>query len=205
MRQINYISLVLLILFLVSYFLKLVMLNRNDKIKANVLGKAGKDKKIHFAEVFVKTSSFAGVFVWFLETAFSDSLAKFTGWFYLSKGYTYAGIFLMASGVLFFILAVVFMKSSWRVGIDKETKSALITDGIYRLSRNPSFVGFDLMFIGLCLTFPCVLTLIVMLSNLIAFQLLILQEEKHLTEVFGKEYIEYKQRTPRYLLFSLEG
>lgn len=204
MRLINYISLVLLILFLVSYFLKLIILKKKDKIKANVLGKAGKDKKIHFAEVFVKISSFAGVIVWGLETAFSSFLAKFTGWFYLSKGYIYIGLSMMALGVLFFILAVVFMKNSWRVGIDKQTKSALITDGIYRFSRNPAFVGFDLMFIGLCLTFPCVLTLLVMMTNLIAFHLLILQEEKHLTEAFGKEYTEYKQRTPRYLLIDFD-
>jgi len=204
MKLINYISLGLLMLFLVSYFLKLAMLYKNDKIKANVLGKAGKDKKIHFAEIFVKISSFAGIFVWFLEAMFGDFLVKFTGWFYLSKLYTYTGLVLVALGVLFFILAVVFMKSSWRVGIDKQTKSALITDGIYKFSRNPAFVGFDLMFIGLCLTFPCVLTLLVMMTNLIAFHLLILQEEKYLTEVFGMEYAEYKQKTPRYLLISFD-
>ncbi|MDS1030499.1 hypothetical protein RDV78_08435 [Bacillota bacterium LX-D] len=42
MQLTNYISLILLILFLVSYFLKLAMLYKNYKIKANVLGRREK-------------------------------------------------------------------------------------------------------------------------------------------------------------------
>lgn len=200
MGLINYTSLVFLALFLGSYFIKLILLYKKDKIHANVLGKAGKDKKTHFAEGFVKITSFAGFSIWFLEAMFSDYVAKFTGRFYLSTLSTYAGLILMALGILFFALAVVFMKSSWRVGIDKETKTELVTDGIYKFSRNPAFVGFNLAFIGLCLTFPDVLTFVAMVVNIIAFHLLILQEERHLIEVFGKEYAGYKQKTPRYLL-----
>lgn len=200
MRLINYTSLVFLALFLGAYFLKLILLYKKDKIHANVLGKAGKDKKTNFAEVFVKITSFAGFSIWFLEATFNGSFNKFTGWFYLSTLYNYAGLVLMALGILFFVLAMVFMKSSWRVGIDKETETKLITDGLYKISRNPAFVGFDLMFIGLFLTFPDLLTLVAMVANLIAFHLLILREETHLTEVFGKEFIEYRQKTPRYLL-----
>lgn len=205
MSQIQYISFVHLIVFLIAYFLKLIMLYKNSKIKANVLGKVGKDKNTHFSEMFVKVSSFTGIFIWLMETIFSDRLAKYTGWFYLSRGYTYTGLFFMFLGVLFFILAAGFMKSSWRVGIDKQTKTKLVTDGIYKFSRNPAFVGFDLIFMGLCITFPCILTLIAMFSNLIAFHLLILQEEKHLAETFGDEYNEYKHNTPRYILFNFEG
>lgn len=204
MNFVNIISFVLFLIFIVSYFLKLFILAKQNKVKANVLGHSGKERTLHRVELFVKVTSFFGIFIWFMESAFSSFLARFTGRFFLSKGYTYTGIFLMSLGVVFFILAVGFMKSSWRVGIDKQTKTKLVTDGIYKYSRNPAFVGFNLMFIGLCLTFPCVLTLIVMVSNLIAFHLLILQEEKHLTETFGDEYIGYTQNTPRYILFSLD-
>ena len=42
MGLINYTSLVLLALFFVSHFLKLILLYKKDKIIVNVLGKAGK-------------------------------------------------------------------------------------------------------------------------------------------------------------------
>lgn len=203
--NIDIISLILFFIFIVSYLLKLFILSKQNRIKAYVLGKSCKDPSLHRVELLVRITSFFGILIWFMESVFSSFLAKFTGWFFLSKEYTFAGIFLMALGVTFFILAAGFMKTSWRVGIDKDTKTKLVTDGIYKYSRNPAFVGFDLMFIGLCLIYPCVLTLIVMVSNLVAFHLLILQEEKHLTEAFGDEYIKYKQNTPRYFLVDLDG
>ncbi|MBC8059975.1 MAG: isoprenylcysteine carboxylmethyltransferase family protein, partial [Clostridiaceae bacterium] len=75
----------------------------------------------------------------------------------------------------------------------------LVTYGIYNYSRNPAFVGFDLMFTGLFLTYPSVLTAFILIINVISIHRLILQEEKHLQSVFGKEYISYKGKTSRYL------
>lgn len=49
--------------------------------------------------------------------------------------------------ILFFLLATITMKDSWRVGIPLE-KTNIITDGIYKWSRNPAFVGFDLLYIS---------------------------------------------------------
>jgi protein-S-isoprenylcysteine O-methyltransferase Ste14 len=105
-----------------------------------------------------------------------------------------------ALGVGIFILATIFMKSSWRVGIDKNTKTTLVTDGIYKFSRNPAFVGFYLMFIGLFVTYANIFTLIVLVINILTFHLLILQEEKHLLSMFGVEYERYKRKVPRYFL-----
>jgi protein-S-isoprenylcysteine O-methyltransferase Ste14 len=107
---------------------------------------------------------------------------------------------LTAFGVAFFVAAVLFMKNSWRVGIDKSTKTTLIREGIYRFSRNPAFIGFDLMFAGVFISYADILTLFAMLVNGMALHLLILQEEKHLRSVFGEEYAEYARQVPRYLL-----
>lgn len=113
---------------------------------------------------------------------------------------TYIGIIVTAAGVCLFILATIFMKSSWRVGIDKNTKTTLITDGIYNFSRNPAFLGFYLMFIGLFITYSNILTLYILVLNVLTFHLLILQEEKHLFSMFGVEYERYKRKVPRYFL-----
>lgn len=41
------------------------------------------------------------------------------------------------------------MKKFPLVGINKNTKVELITTGIYKISRNPAFVSFYIMFVGL--------------------------------------------------------
>jgi len=45
--------------------------------------------------------------------------------------------------VLVFLLAMISIETSWRVGIDKKIKTELVTSGTYKYSRNPAFVGFS--------------------------------------------------------------
>ena len=58
-----------------------------------------------------------------------------------------------------FVTSVVTMRDSWRAGVSKTDKTELVTDGIYQISRNPAFLGFDLVYIGILLMFfnPCLL------------------------------------------------
>lgn len=63
------------------------------------------------------------------------------------------GIFLGIIGDIVFIASVLTMKDSWRVGVSYEEKTDLITDGIYQISRNPAFLGFNLAYLGMCLMF----------------------------------------------------
>ncbi len=39
----------------------------------------------------------------------------------------------------------------WRAGVSEKEKTELVTAGIYRWSRNPAFLGFDLLYIGFLL------------------------------------------------------
>ena len=52
------------------------------------------------------------------------------------------------AGTILFIAAVLTMRNSWRAGISETDQTELITDGIYQVSRNPAFSGFDLLYIG---------------------------------------------------------
>lgn len=60
---------------------------------------------------------------------------------------------LAIAGVVVFALAVVTMQDSWRAGIAVNDQAKLITVGICLYSRNPAFLGFDLVYIGLLLMF----------------------------------------------------
>ena len=194
------ISLVLLIAFAAAYILKLVFLKRREKVNANVLAKGKKDFSIYCTEMSVGISSSLWLLTWIFEIIFHNKLSSFLDYLFINTYTTYTGIFLTAVGVCTFISAAIFMKNSWRVGIDKNTKTTLVTDGIYKYSRNPAFIGFYLMFIGLFFTYSNLLTLFVLVINLITFHRLILQEEKHLLSMFGAEYEKYKRKVPRYFL-----
>ena len=43
------------------------------------------------------------------------------------------------------------MRDSWRAGISETDKTELVTEGIYQISRNPAFLRFDLLHIGILL------------------------------------------------------
>lgn len=98
-----------------------------------------------------------------------------------------------------FLCAVLCMKDSWRAGIPDKDRTALVTTGIYRYSRNPAFLGFDLMYTGVLLMYCNPLTAAFSLFAVIMLHLQILQEEKYLTATFGAPYQAYCRRVFRYL------
>ena len=79
-------------------------------------------------------------------------------------------------------------------------KSALVTSGVYRFSRNPIALGFVLMLIGLTLNVGSVWGLLLSPALMVSFNLFVIQpEEKILAGRFGKEYEAYKSRVRRWL------
>jgi protein-S-isoprenylcysteine O-methyltransferase Ste14 len=103
-------------------------------------------------------------------------------------------IVLAAIGAAFFLVAVVTMRSNWRAGFDKNQNTSLVSDGIYKYSRNPAFVGFDLLYVGCAFCFPNAAMIAIAVIAVVAFHVQILGEEKFLTEMFGQEYIDYKSK-----------
>jgi len=76
---------------------------------------------------------------------------------------------------------------------------ACITNGIYGYSRNPAFLGFDLVYLGLLMMYFNIVLLVFSIFSIVMLHLQILQEEKFLQEVFGKTYMDYKSKVMRYL------
>ena len=177
----------LLVAFYTFYIAKLVI-QKKQSIKTNQMGMGNKPKKVLVIE---RIMSIATVLVIVAEVA-SIFLVKH----YLPLPVRITGLVLGASGVLFFAMATVTMKSSWRVGIPEE-KTTLVTSGIYAWSRNPAFVGFDLMYVGICLVFFNIPLFLISLWATVMLHLQILQEEVHMEKMCGAEYREYRARTMR--------
>lgn len=118
----------------------------------------------------------------------------FPGWVRL------AGLVIAAAGDFFFVAAVLTMRDSWRAGVAPEEKTEFVSDGVFRISRNPAFLGFDLVYLGIVLMFynPVLLALSVWAALMLHLQI-VNNEEPFLQEVFGETYLTYRKQVRRYL------
>ncbi|MGM9653048.1 MAG: methyltransferase family protein [Eubacteriales bacterium] len=121
------------------------------------------------------------------------------GWSHLPAGARFTGFCVGLLGDLLFLISVICMKDSWRAGIPDKDRTELVTDGIYRYSRNPAFLGFDLQYIGVLLMYCNLLTGMFTAFAIVMLHLQILQEERYLAAAFGAEYLDYRHRVFRYL------
>ena len=108
------------------------------------------------------------------------------------------GLVLVSVGFILGILALIAMKNSWRVGIKLDQKTDLVTTGIYRISRNPYFLSYDILIFGYILIFTSPILIILYLILATVFHKMILKEEKYLQSVHGVIYDNYKRKTNRY-------
>ena len=112
-----------------------------------------------------------------------------------------AGVILISVGLVIFVLAFFNFGDSWRVGVDYETPGALVTRGIFSLTRNPIYVFIDSWFIGTVLINGTLIFLVFAVLAIAAQHWQILREERFLTQRYGEPYERYRQKTPRYLFW----
>ena len=74
----------------------------------------------------------------------------------------------------------------------------LMTNGPYRLCRNPMLVGIYLYDIGILVWLWSVLPIFVFLVEVVLLTIQVHSEEKRLEKDFGKDYLDYKKRVGRY-------
>ncbi len=77
---------------------------------------------------------------------------------------------------------------------------AIVTTGAFRLSRNPLYVGLDLILLGLTLVLNSLWGIGVLVVVLIVMHYgVILPEERYLEEKFGEAYRRYREAVRRYV------
>ena len=193
MKPIQITAIAVLTVFYIAYFTKMI-LQRRKGVKTDQIGKGNKPRKLLVIEILMKIATYSIVAVEVISIIWNFRMWK--------SSYSWIGIGVAALGVLVFIVAMATMGDSWRAGIPEKDKTGLVTTGIYRISRNPAFLGFDLMYLGVLIAFFNYLHLIFVLYAALMLHLQILQEEKYLTKTFGEKYTEYKKHTGRYFIFD---
>ena len=184
------ISIAALIAFYGCYFVKMF----RQKKKGIQTDQIGKDKAgfVKFVEVTMKAAAVlvfaAGLVSIIIGTSHAPAAVRVLG------------AVMSAAGTIVFIAAVQTMRDSWRAGVSKTDKTELVTNGIYQISRNPAFLGFDLLYIGTLLMFFNWVLCILTVFAIIMYHLQIVNvEEDFLLAAFGNEYLQYKKKVCRYI------
>jgi protein-S-isoprenylcysteine O-methyltransferase Ste14 len=78
--------------------------------------------------------------------------------------------------------------------------SVMVTTGIYRTSRNPIYLGFLLVLLGLAVLLRSLTPFLVVIAYVILIERNVIRfEERLLADKFGEQWVEYKKRTRRWL------
>jgi len=110
------------------------------------------------------------------------------------------GFFVIGLGIALWAVAR-FLRQKTTINPHKPQKSArLVTGGIYRITRNPMYLGMVLILIGIALSYGSVLgAVIVPLFVVIITKLQIEPEERALEDLFGAAYLAYKEKVRRWI------
>ena len=104
-----------------------------------------------------------------------------------------SGIFFLAWG------RAVMVRAGTNVPPNQPTL-VIVTDGPFRWTRNPLYVGGTIAYLGLTLAFTQLWGILLLIPMLLILNRGIIQrEERYLEKKFGETYLAYKTRVPRWL------
>lgn len=188
----------LLIYFFTAFFWRSYKVWKTTGINPFVLGSTdsahdfiGRMFKVVFALIV------AAVIAYSSSSTIYEYLMPFT-WIQHS-GFKIVGMTLLATSLVWTLVAQSQMGKSWRIGIDVQHRTKLVREGAFRFSRNPIFLGMIATIIGLFLIIPNALTLVVLALGIVLIQIQVRLEEDYLKAVHGEHYIEYCRNVRRWL------
>ena len=193
-----FLPLYLLAFFVVAFLWRSYLVYKRTGVNPYVVGKS--DRPIDFIEnyypiplvviaintllfsFFPSVYQFATPIVW-LENAIIQTV----------------GLGLMLFTLLWTATAQMQMGKSWRIGIDTENKTELVEKGLFKISRNPIFLGMRVALLGFFLALPNAFTLAAVALAEILMQMQVRLEEEFLTGVHGDKYREFCSRVRRWI------
>ena len=184
------IAILIMIAFYGVYYIKLFS-QRKQGIQTNLFGK-GKEGFLKTIEISLKIVTFIVPIV--------ELISIFMNTYIHLAGIRGLGCILGILGVGVFVVSVLTMRDSWRAGVPNDEKTELVTSGIYAYSRNPAFLGFDLIYLSILFMFFNWGLFIITVSAIVMLHLQIVHvEEDFLIKTFGEEYLDYRKKVCRYI------
>jgi protein-S-isoprenylcysteine O-methyltransferase Ste14 len=110
------------------------------------------------------------------------------------------GLVLTILGTIATFAAQLAMGDAWRVGVDPDERTPLVTSGPFRLVRNPILSAVLGTCLGLALMVPTLVSVLGLTAVVVANQLLVRRvEEPHLRRVHGEKYLTYAATVGRFV------
>jgi len=103
----------------------------------------------------------------------------------------YAGLTTYLVGLVIFLTAI--------VNIATTPLGQPFTNGMYRYSRHPLYFSFSITFVGVGLSSASWFFLLLSVIIIILQSIQVISEERGCLEIYGDEYQEYLNRTPRWI------
>ena len=182
-------------LYIALFFLKAYLQQRKSRVNPLKLTEGRKSGPLAFNERLIKVFGFA--FMAAVPLSAMDLVRPQLYW--KNAVLTGPGMGLFAAGLGLFVAAMVTMRDSWRAGIDPDSRTDLVSKGIYRISRNPAFSGYLMMVAGFTAAYPSAYSLALLIGSFIVFHTQILHEEEFMKTRHGSDYEAYMKSVPRYL------
>jgi len=181
-----------------AFFLRSFLVWKRTGVNPYVLGKA--DNAHDFVGMLFRLTIFAITAVVLLFAISNTAYAYLTPIHWLEQpALMLIGLGLLLASLIWTLIAQAQMGNSWRIGIDAETKTQLVQHGVFRLSRNPIFLGMRVTLLGFFLILPNAVTFAALILGEALMQIQVRLEEEHLRQTHGEEYREYCQSTRRWI------
>lgn len=171
-------------------------LKRRTGKSANLRPKGIKERLLWLGWLFV-IAGWTGqplAFKWIDQTPLYSSPALL-----MSEVGILIGLFLLMAGYAGTLWCYRILGDSWRVGVNRKEKTALIMSGPYRFVRHPIYAFQVVMLMGAALLLPTPFSLLLLTVHLICVSIKALDEERYLETAHGAAYRKYINRTGRLL------
>lgn len=138
-----------------------------------------------------------------LLLAATAPIGVISGWtppWSLPRTMTVVGAGLFATGFFMTLIAQHTMGSSWRVGVDENEHTALVSRGLFRWSRNPIFTSMLALLAGEAVLVPTALSVAALVAAFVGIEVQVrLVEEPYLLRAHRHAYGDYAARVGRFL------
>jgi protein-S-isoprenylcysteine O-methyltransferase Ste14 len=188
----------LIIYFAVAFVWRSVVVYKTTGINPYVLG--GSDNAYDYIGFVFRLTFLAVVGVIILFSAFSGFYDYAAPIAWLEHDFVrWFGLGFLVASLIWTAVAQVQMGASWRIGIDQENRTELVEQGLFKLTRNPIFLGMRIALAGFFLTIPNAVTLLTYVLGDVLMQIQVRLEEEHLRSLHGERYAEFTKRVRRWI------
>jgi len=118
----------------------------------------------------------------------------------IAPPFTYAGVLLVMLGLGMALVAARAFNVAGTPVVPFVESKVLVTGGLYRITRNPMYLGLVLVLLGVWVLFGTLSPVVpIPIFALIIDRNFVHGEERFLEEIFGEPYREYRRRVRRWL------